>query len=42
MSGAIIGFIIGFFMGGFMGVFCMALVVAGRDEEHDNDLYRKE
>lgn len=33
MSGAIIGFIIGFFMGGFMGVFCMALVVAGRDEE---------
>ena len=33
MSGAIIGFIIGFFMGGFMGVFCMALVVAGWDEE---------
>lgn len=33
MSGAIIGFVIGFFMGGFMGVFCMALVVAGRDDE---------
>ena len=33
MSGAIIGFIIGFFMGGFMGVFCMTLVVAGRDDE---------
>ena len=33
MSGAIIGFIIGFFMGGFMGVFCMTLLVAGRDDE---------
>lgn len=33
MSAAIIGFIIGFMSGGFMGVFCLALLIASRDEE---------
>lgn len=38
MSSAMIGFIIGAVFGGTMGVMCLAILIAGRDEEQMKEM----